>query len=159
MQADFYVMAPGAALLSEADLLNFGEALPAAMVDLQDARASLSIYDDEGEELGGWVDIFGSMLTALCLEGPVALAAGERLDYRFAAYDETAALSVVDGRAHVEGADFGSFDCEVAPLVAALVECGARFVALMRHLPPDDYADTVAYLEERLASARAAVAG
>jgi hypothetical protein len=158
MRASFMVMAPGQVLLSEDRLAGFGDMLPKALDDLQYRPGRLAVRDGEGAVLGGWVDTFSILVPSLCLEGATALARGVEYVYDFESFDEQARLSVTEGRAVVEGAEFGRFDCDRAELVQALVDCGSRFVELMSHLPDEGDDSLMTGLREKLAEAQAAAA-
>ncbi len=148
MQVHFTLTAPDGVTWSEDEIAGFDDAMPEMLAPMAPLYGTLVITDADQDDRTAISDDFDMMMRALCLRGVVPLFQGRDLTYAVAAHPETVNFRVLDDRVVISGDATPQLYCDRAGLVAALLDCGARFVALKRlQLGPEGAAAYQADLE------------
>lgn len=134
MEVTFDVLTNDDAILSESDLAQGSPDLRKLLDNLDQLEGLLTIDNPDAQDLVVFRDVLSLLISYFCMYSIPDLANGKPLEYSFAAYNEHATLKV-DGDTIVVHYD-GDAECRcpAAPLLAALVACGERFVALIKRV-------------------------
>lgn len=161
MNVTFSLIGPDRSLWTETALAAEGAGLPARLARLAPLYGMLDIRDEDQDEGISITDDFDFLMSDFCLTLVPALARGEDVVTTLAAHDETVTLSQGSGpdgpTILIGGTAIPDLACPRGPLLRALVDCGARYVALKEAELGAAGAEMVAGLNEALRTARAAL--
>lgn len=156
MQVRFGLISPGGKLWSEEDLAAEGDQLGACLERLSPLYGQLEFYDEEEDEGTSITDDFHLMMFDLCIDAVPRLAAGDEVEVALAAHNEEVRFAPDGDTVEISGSAISEITVNKAALLAAMVDCGGRYVALCRADPgvDDARADGIA---GALETARAAL--
>ena len=157
----FSLIGPDRSLWTEDSLAAEGAGLQARLARLSPLYGMLSICSKEQDECISITDDFDFLLTDFCLMLVPALARGEDVIATLAADDETVTMTQGSGpdgpTIVIGGSSIPDLICPRGPLLKALVDCGARYVALKEAELGAAGTSMIAGLHEALRQARTAL--
>ncbi len=156
MQVRFGLISPRGKLWSEDDLAAEGEGLGKVLEQLAPLYGQLEFYDEEQDEGTSITDDFHLMMFDICIDAVPRLAAGEEVEIGLAAHNEEVRFAPEGDATEISGSAIPELTVNTAELLGAMLECGARYVALCRADPGVDEAQADG-IAGALDQARAAV--
>lgn len=140
MQVRFGLISPGGKLWSEDALAAEGEGLGKVLGQLAPLYGQLEFYDEEQDEGTSITDDFHLMMFDVCIRAVPRLAAGEAVDLSLAAHNEEVRFAPDGDEVEISGSAIPELSVNGANLIAALLDCGERYLALCRADPGVDAA-------------------
>lgn len=159
MKATFMLIANDRTPWYEEDLDKDAAALARLLPGLMPLYGMLTVTDEDAHETLSVTDDFDAVTGEFCLRMVPDLAAGRAVTYIVSAHDEEVVLTPDGDRIEVEGTTVDECSFPKAAMLAALVDCGERYLAFKRKQLTDPGDRRLAMLEKALDRARAAVAG
>lgn len=156
----FEIDLPGGETVGEANLASRRDDVRRAFLSPRSPEGGLTISnaaDGTRTELG---DVAESLVLSLCLEGVEPLANGRPFTRRSMTADESLTLTPKGDRIEVAGDAVRSASYPRRDLLAALADCGGRFVKLLHDIHGDrpEWEGRLRMLRSKAESARTAAA-
>jgi hypothetical protein len=154
VKISFGLISPAGQFWTEAALAEEGDKLGACLEKLKPLYGQLQIVDEEADESVAIVDDFDAMMFDICIGNVAKLSAGETVTMTLAAHNETVTFAPSEDQIEVSGSTMDEFFAPRAALLAALLDCGGRYLALKRA----DQATDAAVMDKMQAALKAAQA-
>lgn len=130
MNVAFEFIAPDGTIWTEQDLSAAGDKLPDVLTDLMPHYGRLVIEDPAQDDETSISDDLATMMIELCVRSAGYIAAGRDVTYTLAAHSEEVSFAAHDGRVAIEGDATDELWCDAKALAKAMLDAGARFIAL-----------------------------
>jgi hypothetical protein len=151
----------GGALLDEGEIAARLGVLRPQLQDLDGLEGQLLLYNSMSTYNVTTIrDALVPLIGAFCFDAVIDLAAGKDVTIPITAYDGTVHMKVEDDVIVISGTDVKEDRCPAGPLLEALVDCGERFIALLKALHASEpvWQERLAGWDQVAARARAALA-